>query len=242
MRISLRSVLVAACVLAFGAVEPAAAQPRVELGLTGGYNLTDWALGTDMTFTVPLDASGESLIEFEPGAHHTFSFGAMGVVELASALALQTEALYTRRGIRFREPATLDDEPIVVDAAYETSYVQVPLLLRVSMPPTGRITPFLTAGPAVGFEWGSWVKGTVETAAQNLTFDQELNGFESRDYGVVFGGGGLMRYDGGTIYLNLRYDLGLRSIIDTLYAGDDTSTVKNRALGVLFGFTTQLGG
>lgn len=241
MRILLRSVVAVACGLALGAVEPAAAQ-RVELGLTGGYNLTDWALGSDIAFTVPLDPSGETLIEFEPGAHHTFSVGAMGVIELASSLALQTEALYTRRGIRFREPAALGDEPVVVDAAHETSYVQIPLLLRVSMPPTGRITPFLQAGPAIGFEWGSWVKGTIESGTQDLTFDQDLNGFESRDYGVVFGGGGLMRYDTGTIYLNVRYDLGLHSIVDTLYAGDDMPTVKNRALGVLFGFTTRLGG
>lgn len=220
--------VVAAVALAFGVAAPAVAQ-ELEFGLTAGYNRTDWAV----------DAAAEPLVGTDLDARNTFSLGVFTAMGVASWFTLQPEALYTRRGTAFRGTGVLDGEEVTVDAAYETSYIQVPLLFRISFPIARRLAPFIMAGPAVAFEWGSRIKGTVSSGGARAPFEAESYEFKDTETGVVLGAGAATTRDGGTVYLNVRYEMGLSSILEPI-DGENPGSVKNRAFGVLVGFSTPV--
>ncbi|MEN6311285.1 MAG: outer membrane beta-barrel protein, partial [Acidobacteriota bacterium] len=80
---------------------------------------------------------------------------------------------------------------------------------------TPGISPFVFAGPSVGFKLSEKViSGSVEET-ENL--------FKNNDYGAIFGGGVNL---GHHIQLDVRYSLGLQKVIDVA-EGSDQLDIKN---------------
>ena len=214
MRMCTTVIVVAASALAVA--RPAAAQ-RAEFGLTAGYNRTEWVANSAAEATLGSDLEGRN----------AFTIGAFAALEVASVIAIQPEALYTRRGTAFRASGVVEGQDITLDASYETSYIQFPLLLRVSLPEPARVLPFLLAGPVVAAEWGSRVKGIATVDGDTGPFEVESDAFGGTDVGVVVGGGAATAHDGGMIYFDVRYELGLRSVLEPT-DGADAGTRRGR--------------
>lgn len=185
---------------------PASAQHAVTLSAGGGWS----TFGGD-------DAPGaQGISGLVLGAAYT-----LGVTE---TLSLQFGAQYVEKGSE-----TVDQG---FGLAVETAYVEVPVLVRVSIPAASHLAVHVDAGPVAGFEESC----TVVLFGMGLTGSEDCVDTESVDVGLLGGIG--VHYtlsEGIGLVFDARYNLGLRSI-------DVEGDVKNRALLLQAGIAFFLGG
>lgn len=130
-------------------------------------------------------------------------------------VSIQPEVLYAQRGTRVDGVATTDE------ARIETTYVEVPILLRIG---SGSTSLFGGGYGALKID----AKAVEEVGDMREEFDLGPD-IENFDYGVVFGASiGL-----GGIDLEGRYTLGLAE----LFTDPAAPEVKHRALSVLLSHT-----
>jgi hypothetical protein len=153
-----------------------------------------------------------------------FAAGASLAVPIGHRFALAPELLYVEKGSSL-------DFPNNIRIAIRVHYVEGSALLRYSLPRTGRLRPFVIAGPEfavkaacsakLSYDPALHVDGFTEpctTGAGNITEDEPDN----VDYGLMFGAGaGFRRFA-----LSLRYDLGLLDVFSRY--GGTGATVKDR--------------
>ncbi len=171
-----------------------------ELGVKGGVNFADF--GGD-------DATGvESRTRFVGGAYAGFG--------LSDLITIQPEVLFSMKGAESNDPS--DPGEVKLD------YIEIPVLFRVNVPvPNSPVRPHVFVGPAVSFETGcTLVVGGLEE-------DCESGSTKTTDFGAVFGGGVDFLVGGARVGLDVRYNLGLRSL-DNSTSPDD---VKNRVLSIM---------
>jgi hypothetical protein len=178
---------------------------RSRFGIAGGFNSSTIG-GTDFT-----DAS----------RRNGFIAGVLLVFPVASNVAIQPELLYTSKGV------TGNDTDF--NAALKMNYIEVPVLVRVDVPTSGRVRPFLYAGPAVSFK----ASCNIEVSGQGVNINSNCDDFESSgtkmktvDYGLVGGGGLAFDVGGRTFSIGARYDHSLGKIVDE-------SDSKHRVISVL---------
>lgn len=210
--------MVAAVLTASGAgADGAAAQAAV--GIKAGANLAGLS-GGDGTETVTGLAAGAYL-----------GFG------LGDRLALQIELGYGVRGggdVAIGANA-LDDAASPSDL--RLSYVEVPLLLRAGYPGE-RLLPSLFLGPYAAFLTSCRL--TLEDGSEGACDDEDRSAwFEPRgtDYGMVVGGGLDLAMGESTVFVDVRYALGLLSI----QGGSNGMDLRNAGLTITGGFAIPLG-
>ena len=125
---------------------------------------------------------------------------------------IQPEALLTQVGAGVEGTTT--------DGELQISYLQIPVNLRFNFG-AGGITPFILGGPYAAFR--------LSCDVEDLLGDCDDLDLGDTDYGVDFGGG--LKFGGG-LFIEARYNLGLKDISDVSQGFD----VKQRAFMVLAGF------
>jgi hypothetical protein len=187
----------------------AAAVPLRRFGFTAGFNSSTVG-GSDVT-----DASRRT----------GFTAGGLVVLPISQVFAIEPELLYTTKGAVSHEPAS-------ASATLKMNYVEVPVLLRVDVPASGELRPFLYAGPAVSFKASCNVEATDQGVSVSTSCD-ELNAqgakLKTVDYGLVGGGGVAFNVGGRAFSIGARYDHSLGKISSD---GD----VKHRVISVLATF------
>jgi hypothetical protein len=184
----------------------AGVKPQPRIGIVGGVNLASLS-----------DADGT-------GSRTGFIGGVMLSLPLANNFAFQPELLYTMKG------AT--DNSSDVTSTVKLSYVELPLLLRLDIPASGGVKPFVYAGPSFALKTSCDVEGesggTTESlscddfAKQVTPFGSPLT-FASADVGGIVGGGLAFDVGGRALTVGVRYELGFVSI-------SSDSDSKNRVL------------
>ncbi len=149
---------------------------------------------------------------------------------LGSNLGVQIGGAYVQKGA----DVAADD----ADAGISIDYIEVPVLLQVTIPTEGPIAPRFFAGPAVSFEASCEVDGTLEGITVSADCSDADIETKSIDIGAL-GGAGLSIATAGdvSVTLDVMYNLGLRSIDDAASPDD----VKNRAWSFLAGVALPLG-
>lgn len=113
----------------------------------------------------------------------------------AKVIGIQPEVLYVQKGVEF------DGSPSSSSDAPKLSYIEVPVLLKVTIPTPG-VQPMIYAGPSVMFRLTCSFAGVD---CKNLV--------KSTDYGAVLGGG--LRFGGNHgLTVEGRYTWGLKDIND----------------------------
>jgi hypothetical protein len=177
-------------------------------GIKGGYTLSKFSLTTDE----PLPFSFVNLPYYTGGIYFSLKLG---------PLAIQPEVLYTRMGARYAvEGDSLE---------YRFDYIQVPLLLKLSVIPAGPIRPVIFAGG-----YGSYMlkANGVETVDGESESTDLGDMFEKYDYGVIGGAGLEFKLPGISFSIEGRYNYGLKNILADPIAGE---AVKNRSIMALVG-------
>jgi hypothetical protein len=207
--------MVVLCGLALAA--PVAAESRI--GILGGVNFA----------TLHEAPAEEGLFS----TRSLFEAGAVVDLGIGGRFSLRFEPMFLVKGsdVSF---ALSGPPPSAPNGALRLSYVELPVLLRVSFG-TGSFRPYLLTGPTVGY--------LTNAKAQDLASGQEmdvLDTFKRTDVGASFGGGFSVPLGGARVFLEGRYSLGFKNILKET---PDTagSTLKTRGVQVAAGVTFRLG-
>lgn len=165
----------------------------------------------------------------KPNLRVTGAGGLYGQYDISPSFALQAEMLYTVKG--WKSDGRLTDPAGNFIGIYSTvwswSYLEVPVLMRVSLPLTGPVRPYAIAGPTFSFT----VDGTIDPGA-GLPKDSIRDRMKALDFGVAGGVGvelpaGLYR-----VGLEARYTTGLTDLYDVAGNLDTINSVFTFALAV----------
>ncbi|WP_022836511.1 porin family protein [Salisaeta longa] len=195
--------------LAFFALPAQAQESPLKIGLRGGFAQS----------TVYGDDVAQS--DYRPG----FSGGLFATYVVNDAFSIQPEVLYTVKGGK-----NIEFEGTTSDLRWRLDYIQVPVLLKLSAPLNGVITPRLYVGPQVSFLVGAEQNG--------VDVDDSL---KSVDFGGVAGGEiglDVSSFTGGVldeIALDARYGLGLVALDDTAGELDVKNGTFTSSLSLRFG-------
>lgn len=96
--------------------------------------------------------------------------GVSAVFATRSKVQIEIDGLYATKGFRSKGPASSFD--------FTASYVEMPVLVRLSLAPGARVRPFLAAGPAFGMRIACNVELTSTIGTQDWTcrdFERSAN-------------------------------------------------------------------
>ncbi len=151
--------------------------------------------------------------------------GAFMCYNFTEIFAIQPELLFSMKGAE-----------VAPDSATKYNYLEIPLLLKVSLPTEGKIKPSIFAGPSFGL-----------LLSAKDEFDEDVKECaKSYDIGIVAGIGIGYELDMGTFFIEGRYEVGLTSISDLsdeqlkLLKLTEQPDVKNSALSAMVGFSFAL--
>jgi len=151
-----------------------------------------------------------------------FGGGAFLNIPAIGLLSVQPELLFMMKGMEFTS-GSFDD------AGVRMSYIDIPILAKVSIPVPGAFSPNVFVGPSVGFN--------TSAEAYIGSDDEDIKDqIKSTDFGLVFGGGFDYNLLVGQLTLDARYVLGLTSIDDT----NDADDVKNTGIVIMAGYGFSL--
>jgi hypothetical protein len=158
-----------------------------------------------------------------------FTAGGLLILPLGPEVAVEPEFLYTTKGA-----VSNGTEPngTKTTATLKMNYVEVPVLLRLDLSPSGDTRPFLYAGPAISFKASCTIEGTSQGVSISSTCDAlEVQGAKVKtvDYGLIGGGGVAFNVGGRAFSIGARYDHSLGKI-------SSDSDVKHRVISVLATF------
>ena len=157
------------------------------------------------------------------------SFGAYLTFDLMPTLSIRPELNYMAFGA--------DVSDVDITATLDIRYVQIPVLLQLSLPTPGA-RPYLFAGPAVSFE----AKCTAEAESGGISAsadcdDADLFERKSTMWSLIGGAGLGFGIGPGEASIGVRYDMGLTSLDDSV----DEADIRSQAISVLIGFSLGLG-
>jgi len=185
--------------------------------LTGGVKV-----GLNMAKIYGEDVVDEGL-DFKMG----FCAGGFITLNITEMFAIQPEVLYTQKGFK----AEGEEDGVTVKMIASGDYLEIPLLVKLSLPTPGIVKPNLFVGPFMGFNIRAKVKGehdgepSPEVDIKDITKDTE--------FGLVLGGGADFSLPTSKITFDVRYTLGLTTLDDSGYEED----VKNGVISLMVGYS-----
>ncbi len=201
----LTTIICTVCLFFFSTADLSAQDTR--FGLKGGATLYKG--------TIEIGLGGFSI---ENTSDSDLGFGGGIFVEfpLNDMFSIQPEVLYMQKNSKesddfFDDFDDFDDFEDEEAATTNLSYIDAALLLRLNIPLEGNLSPYIAAGPFVGYLMDA--KAKVDGDEEDLKeFMNEIN------YGLVIAAG----LNFGRIGIEFRYDMGLANIIDqdALFNGD----------------------
>ena len=146
--------------------------------------------------------------------------GGFVAVEFGGMYAFQPEFLYAMKGVE------LSYQGYTQKDAIELSYLEIPLLFRISPRTNGRVGFDLFAGPAVSFRMSAKFRSEFGDQTDGMDLKDEV---KTTDFGLVVGGGIHI----GKVLIEARWTEGL---IDASARDSFEKDLKNRAFSILVGF------
>ncbi len=173
------------------------------------------------------------------GVQHLVVGGYFGV-GLSDRLALQVEVAYGARGADGLGIGSNDLDPAADPVGLRMTYLDVPLLLRAGFPGE-RFLPSFFVGPYAGFLLGCELDRDGIAWPCDAEPD-EANGTprfnpRSTDFGILAGLGLDMALGQNSVFVDLRYNVGLLSIM----TGSDGGDARHTGLELTAGFAFPLG-
>jgi len=211
---------------------------KLDIGLKGGMSFST----LEGSFTFQRE---DVAISLDPKTVSRYNLGGVLRYNVTSYFSVQTELLFTPRGAQFDEDILVRGQPFRLSGDVNLSYIEIPLLLRISTlrPDRGRFfypRPGLSVngytGVAAGYKTRAKFRGDISGDLFGVPFEESFgnslwNRFDTLDYMLIVGGG--IEYGLKTrIILEIRYAFGLT---DILIDQDLYDPIKNRMLSVLIG-------
>jgi len=93
----------------------------------------------------------------------------------------------------------------IVDISVNFNYIEIPLLLKATLPTGGKIKPSVYVGPALGF------LTSAKVSAEGSSVDIKEY-FDSVDFGIVAGAGIGIEMEKGMLSFEARYERSMSSV------------------------------
>lgn len=156
----------------------------------------------------------------------TSTLGGLSIVTSGGALAWQPELLVVSKGAK---QGTTGSTGLKLD------YVEIPLLLRISLAPETPVNPHIYAGPYLGLQVSCNVQGTSAGC-------DDLPGVSTRtvDAGGIAGGGVSLDVGGMMLTGGVRYSFGVSKVAD-LGVAPARQAAKNGVFAIYAGIGVRLG-
>lgn len=139
-------------------------------------------------------------------------------------IGFQPELLFSQKGSDFQVGNIRED--------YRLSYIEVPMLLKVSVP-ISSLRPNIFAGPYASFKVSETYTYTEVLTGATLTGEDNT---KSIDYGAIFGAGLDVNLSSAIITVDGRYNLGLQELEDA----DEPKDIKNGSFSFNVGIAFKL--
>jgi hypothetical protein len=172
---------------------------------------------------------------FDTNNRTGFVGGVYGAFDLTPAIGIQPELLFVRKGAKlFSSDVTiggihLGEESLTLDV----DYVEIPLLLRFSVPAAPPLDLRLLAGPVAS------IKADEKLSAGGLIdYSYSSDEIKSADFGVAVGAAVAVHSGNLALVGEGRYTLGLTNVSDLPFGGD----VKNGSIYLMAGLEFALVG
>ncbi len=192
----------------------------ISLGLLAGANVSDQAGEDRRSYGTTNDLFG-------------FIGGGLARLDLSGRFALEGNALYVMKGgEQNAEKVPAGEKPDQL----RLNYLELPLLLRFRLLTGGSVRPELFAGPAISIEVSCRFDAFPE--GESMAQDCGDAGISTRasDLGVTFGGALDIRAGSGSVVLDIRGNVSLRSIDDSTADLD----VRNRFISGMVAYRFAL--
>ena len=117
-------------------------------------------------------------------------------------MAIQPELLYSIKGAEFSD--------FGIDFKFKLTYLEIPVLLRFTIPTEGNVAPALFAGPSVAFNISSKLSGD----SAGISVDVDIDNARSVDFGLVLGGAVTVGSGNAKFFIDGRYNLSLTNAFE----------------------------
>lgn len=170
-----------------------------------------------------------------PGASYNIRPGLAigGNIEFAltssNKVTIRGDVMYVMKGTKITEEDASTNTNLETTIKVDELVVAPFLVFRF---PSGGVTPFLQAGPEVGFNVTHKynVKGTA--FGENVDESGDIEDWASTNFGINLGGGIAIPAGKGEVVFDARYNLGLTN----MYTGDFDGTIKTNGIQLLAGY------
>jgi len=169
----------------------------------------------------------EALLGEDLKSRFGFSVGGFITFDIIEMFAIQSEVLYTMKGLTYEEEIMGDTLKVWL----KLDYLEIPVLAKITIPTQGSVKPSLFAGPAVAIK----ISGKVKAEFAGDSDEEDIEDMKGTDFGLVIGGGldfGLGASGTGSLSIDIRYSLGLSSISE--FEGED---IKNGVFSLMVGYS-----
>jgi len=200
-------VIVGFCVL----FSPSLSAQGLSFGLKGGLNIANLR-GEDVT--VDMDS------------RIGLCAGGFVAIDVLGIITIQPEVLFSMKGAKY--DTLLFGEP--VSTSLEFNYIEIPVLVKYSLPLPGIIKPNLFIGPSLGINLNAKAIAKIGDLSVEDDVKEDI---KSTDFCLVLGGGVDFELDIGKLAIDVRYTMGLTTIDDTAVEED----VKNGVISIMAAYS-----
>ena len=139
-----------------------------------------------------------------------FAGGGFLRIDVRGRVGLQTELLYTMKGATTQMDLTDQSGNLVGTATttYQIDYLEIPVLLRVTVGGAGPVQPSLLLGPSLGVK----LRSRLAYDGPGPDMSGDLNQVKDTDFGLVGGVGLEFGHTPARMLLDARYTLGLMNV------------------------------
>ena len=195
--------------------------------------IASWGLRAEGGVMLGLNASRLSLSKDLPGTEINtrtgLRVGGFYSMALSKHFSLQPEAYFGVKGTDMVEGT--------LNARYELSYIEVPLLLKYTVNPDEALQLGFLTGPYLAFKTRAVAHYATSGQSMDVDLDELMKGM---DFGMVLAANCGFRAGSGAIMLDLRVNLGFSDIGRNLalLGGDlnNNDTVRNSGFAVMVGY------
>ncbi len=153
-------------------------------------------------------------------------------IPIAGLVTVQPELLYMMKG--WGVSGDLFGMPVELDV--KVDYIEVPVLAKFNIFNALAVKPVVYAGPYLGFNTSSKVKGTLGSYSAEAEFEDVFGKINDSDAGFVIGAGIDFNFALKTVTIDARYTHGLSKVYEP-FAGGEDAAMKNRTFAVMAGIT-----
>ncbi|MCB0285982.1 MAG: PorT family protein [Calditrichaeota bacterium] len=193
------------------------AQLSIKKGLKAGLNVSNFRADTD---------EGEEL-----KTKNGFNGGVYLEIDPIGPLSFQGEALFTQKGGKLVET----DGSNEAETTLKVNYFEIPVLVKLQVP----VAPPLVssnfyAGPAFAFKASE--SADYKLNGEDVDVEDSEDLFKGSDMGAVVGASMSFSTMGlASVFIDLRYTLGLSNIIKEEFQENDDDTAKNGVISLSVG-------